>query len=330
MLPPPEKPAAVSVVPAARPTALVDRVVLGDARSEQSHKLQAAQSDTTRGALGEPARKLLPGGGLPWEGGKVSITIKVDPAQQTYVTARFWGDEPNENYLLLFCQGKQVGYRHLGDVDVLALPDEEPRYNGRFYYVTTPLPREMTQGKHDETAGAVAIKNGQEILLVSLYWRAGFGVNCLARTHYLTPRYQQVAVVREEVKHDASGQTYKRRDWIKFGFGNGGTHIRYPADLHQAYAGEVLPIARMPAGVKFKPGDSKYFAGMGEFYGLRYGRYLIGMKTTQGKSFELQVPQDAGTVKDLASSPANVVAGSILKVGPRSTVILYMDGVTGR
>jgi hypothetical protein len=32
---------------------------------------------------------------------------------------------------------------------------------------------------HDEDAGVVAIKHGQEILYVSLYWRAGFAVNFL-------------------------------------------------------------------------------------------------------------------------------------------------------
>ena len=46
-----------------------------------------------------------------------------------------------------FAKGKRVGYRFLGDVDVLALPDDEPRYSKRFYYSTTPLPRALTKGK---------------------------------------------------------------------------------------------------------------------------------------------------------------------------------------
>src|SRR3954468_6369818 len=130
-------------------TPLVDDFVLGDQAAETRHQLKAEQSELVAGALGLPSRRLLPGGAQPWEGGRLSFTMKVDPARQNYLTARFWGDEVNANLLVLFCEGKQVGYRHLGDIDVLALPDDEPRYNGRFYYATTPLPRTLTAGKQE-------------------------------------------------------------------------------------------------------------------------------------------------------------------------------------
>ena len=130
-----------------RSTTLLDELLPGDAESERGHALVAAQSEVTEGALGQKGRRLLPGGPQPWEGGTFSFTMKVSPHEQTYLTARFWGDEGDDNYLILFCEGKQVGYRHLGDIDVLALPDQEPRYNGRFYYVTTPLPSNLTEGK---------------------------------------------------------------------------------------------------------------------------------------------------------------------------------------
>jgi hypothetical protein len=739
------------------PTPLLDRVALGDPQSERAHGLTETASRVDRGALGEPARQLLPGGRSAWEGGTLMLSMKVDLQRQTYVTARFWGSEVNENYLFLFCDGKQVGYRHLGDVDVLALPEEAPRYNGRFYYVTTPLPLAMTHGKGtvqlevratgplsaysgtfdkyqkpmvtpsqdvyrlythadgaftppaderqgtapvataraepgpeviaavqervntsidgllaarkplnqmqvqflgrayfvpwthahsspkavtqvvagvdelyrrwrqnpddlwndkatwnpgwfavgpgadavrlmagplgpaldqpldgqprraawsalfqagrdwlrvnrrwltnqamftdsnlylcdravaaidpdhalpaakasdylyqcvglvpwlgpdtprgperpfgnaffevtdkgltrergysgsygevgvegamdvynatripggqgdpklraqlakmvrarapfrypmldedghpamrletvvgwrdthvpgevayaqrgafgmtaaaatldpdvvgyaqqmladhqffsvlarvltdnrfrtttslldvpddyrtiraqpptgrrlplswdqpdgvhaDEEDGVVAIKNGTEILYASLYWRAGYGVNFLARTHYLTPNYEQTAVVREEATFEPSGQVYRRPDWINFGFGNGGTNIRYPADLHQASAGEELPIAKPPPGVRIKAGDESHFAGKAEFYVLRFGRYLIAMNTTADQSFPLTVQGAAGPAMDLGAR-LSVPAGSVLRVGPRSTVVLY-------
>ena len=41
--------------------------------------------------------------------------------------------------------------------------------------------------------------------------------------------------------------------------------------MHSAHAGEKLPIAKIPAGVKFKPGDERVYAGKAEFYTLRYG-----------------------------------------------------------
>jgi len=135
---------------ASQPTALLDDLILGNPASETAHHGVVEKSEVlTAGALGASARRLLPGGAQPWEGGHLAFTMKVDPAKPNYLTARFWGDEINENYLILFCEGKQVGYRHLGDIDVLALPDEEPRYNGRFYYATTPLPRALTAGKSE-------------------------------------------------------------------------------------------------------------------------------------------------------------------------------------
>jgi hypothetical protein len=142
---PPAAPAASSA--AARPAPPVDSLTLGDPAAEAAHGLDADRSDVVTGGLGQPARRLLPGGSPPWAGGRIQFTLKVDPGRQTYLTARFWGDEANPNFLVLFCEGKQVGYRHLGDLDVLALPDDDPRYNGRFYYVTTPLPAALTAGK---------------------------------------------------------------------------------------------------------------------------------------------------------------------------------------
>lgn len=132
---------------AATPTPLLDVLTPGDAASEERHQLADAQSEVIKGALDQPARRLLPGGAQPWEGGSLRFTMKVDPKQTNYLTARFSGDEINENFLILLCEGKQVGYRHLGDIDVLALPDDEPRYPGRFYYATTPLPTALTAGK---------------------------------------------------------------------------------------------------------------------------------------------------------------------------------------
>lgn len=740
-------------------TPLVDDLVLGDAAAESAHELKADKSEVVRGALEQPARRLLPGGTPAWEGGRLSFTMKVDPAQPNYLTARFWGGEVNPNLLILFCEGKQVGYRHLGDIDVLALPDDEPRYNGRFYYATTPLPRALTKGKTevkleirsngpvwgyartfeqfqkpmttpsraiyrlathtdgcfvppadekqgevpketvrtepgeevleavkkrvngtldgllksrrplnqmqaqllakayfvkwtvafqnpkaveqvtrsaddryaawkkdpaavwhdvatwnpdwfglgpiadavrllaqplapsldakidgdktrraawsemlcasrdwlrthrrwytnqtlfvdtnlyrshravaaidpasawpaeqaqrylyealglapwlgadtdsgsekqwganyfqitdkglsrelgyvggygeilgqmvdafdatrepgqpgdpkikaqiaklqrarlffrypmldeeghramrletgvgwrdthfpgpvayaqraalDETAiyaaavtldppavgaaqqmfadnqffasiaelvrdrrlradfgllsvpddyetiraqpagaprmpmswdqpdtvfadeedGVVAIKHGAEMLYVSLYWRSRMGINGLARTHYLTPHYQQVAVVYEDVKFEPSGKTWKRPNWTNFGFGNGG--LRYPVKLESALTGEELPIPKFPPGVPFDPRKEIVFAGRADFYQLRYGPYLIGMNTTKDKTFEMASPAGVKEAPDLVAR-TSVTLDAPLKVGPRSTVVLFL------
>jgi hypothetical protein len=740
-------------------TPLTDDLVLGLNASETAHQVKAENSEVIGGALGQPARRLLAGGAQPWEGGRLSFTMKVDPARPNYLTARFWGDEVNPNLLILFCDGKQIGYRHLGDIDVLALPDDEPRYNGRFYYVTTPLPRALTAGKTevkleirstgpvwgyaktfeqyqqpmtkpsralyrlathtdgcftpanndaqgeppkdsvrtepgeevlaavkqrvnatlegllksrrpvnqmqaqflakaysvkwttafqnpkaveqvmrcaderygawkkdaagvwhdaatwnpdwfglgpiadavrllakplepaldtkldgektrraawsemfcasrdwlrthrrwytnqtlfadtniyrshrgmaaidpshawpearakhylyealglapwlgsdteggsnkkwggnyfqitdkglsrelgyvggygeilgqmvdaynaardpgqegdaaiktrvakvqrarlffrypmqdeegyramrletgvgwrdthfpgpvtyaersgldetpiyaaavtldppavgaaqqmfadhqffdsikhlldqrqlradfglltvpddyetllaqpanshglpmaweqpdcvfaDEEDGVVAIKHGAEILYASLYWRSRLGINGLARIHYLTQRYQQVAVMYEDVKFDPSGRTYKRPNWTNFGFGNGGFH--YPDKLDSAHAGEELPIPKIPGDVEAKPGEENPFLGRADFYQLRYGPYLIAMNTTKEKTFELAPPPGVKQATDLMTKGA-ITFGAPVKIGPRSTKVLMI------
>jgi hypothetical protein len=169
----------------------------------------------------------------------------------------------------------------------------------------------------DEEDGVVAIKNGNEILYVSLYWRARNAINFLARVHYVTPRFDRIAVVRQETVFEPSGEFYTRPDWINMGFGNGG--VKYPGNLHSAHAGEKLPIAKVPDGIAFKPGAENVYAGKGEFYTLRYGPYLIDMNTTKNKTFELRAPEGA---KELTT-------GHTGNVGPRSTVVFYLREAAG-
>ncbi len=171
----------------------------------------------------------------------------------------------------------------------------------------------------DEEDGVVAVKHGDELLYVSLYWRARHAVNFLARVHFTTPTVDRIAVVQEEAEFEPSGLNYTRPDWTNFGFGGGGP--RYPAELHSAHAGEVLPIAKLPEGVRFKPGDESVYAGKASFYTLRYGPYLIGMNTTKDKTFEMKIPANANAPRELMSSRP-VLPGAVLNVSPRSTVVV--------
>ncbi len=175
----------------------------------------------------------------------------------------------------------------------------------------------------DEEDGVVALKRGDETLYVSLYWRARSAVNFLARIHHLTPRCDRIAVVRQETLFEPSGETWKRPDWTNFGFANGGHH--YPGDLHSALTGEELPIAKIPDGVAFKPGQENIYAGRGTFYRLAYGDYLIGMNMGAKEPQRLTWPAAVTQAKDL-------VSGRMLKpdaqggvvVPPRSTVVLLI------
>lgn len=135
--------------PADQPAAVVDDILFGDGLSEQNHGLKAEESETFRGGLDQPARKLLPGGSHPWEGGTLEWTMKIDPEAQNYVTVKLWGSDQGQasGRLVLFANGLQVGYRNQEDYDILNQCDEEPLAPGRFVYVTLPLPPKLTLGK---------------------------------------------------------------------------------------------------------------------------------------------------------------------------------------
>lgn len=126
---------------------LVDTLVFGNDASESTHELSADLSDAKAGGLGESSRRLLPGGALPWQGGVLKFIVKIDPGQQNYFTIRLWGDDVNHNHMTLHVEGKQVGYRHLGDIETLDIGTDAPAYPGRFYYRTCPLPLDLTKGK---------------------------------------------------------------------------------------------------------------------------------------------------------------------------------------
>ena len=135
-------------------SSIVDTISFGNAPSEVSHEFKDDGSKIIEGGLGEPARELNPPSAdarFNWSGGNVSFNLKVDPARQNFVTARFWGSDTSASRLILFCEGRQIGYRHLGDIDILDFGDDsgEPGYNDRFFYNTMPLPLAMTRGKSE-------------------------------------------------------------------------------------------------------------------------------------------------------------------------------------
>jgi len=131
--------------------AIVDSVSFGDVGSEGAHRFAGERSEIVKGGVGETARRLLAPATNYWEGGRLAVSIAVDPAKQNYATAKFWGSDATRGMLLFFCDGKQIGYRHLGDIDYLDSSVGEPAFLGRFFYTTTPLPLELTRGETNLT-----------------------------------------------------------------------------------------------------------------------------------------------------------------------------------
>jgi len=127
----------------------LDMISFGDAGSEQGHNLTQVRSEVFRGGLGDPARRLLPLEPVSYNGGSVSFNLNVDPERQNYFTVKLWGSDKGASHgrLILFLDGKQAGYRHEGDYDVLNQCDDEAIFQGRFLYQTLPLPPMLTRGK---------------------------------------------------------------------------------------------------------------------------------------------------------------------------------------
>jgi hypothetical protein len=255
---------------------------------------------------------------VSWDGSALYAAVTtLDPKSIGYAQQMF---NDNQFFKSLQERMKESGLRVT--VGLLGVPDQYETLKAQ-PASTHRLP--MTHGQSDfvftdEENGVVAFKRGQDIFYASLYWRARNAINFLARIHYITPQYDRIAVVRQETEFEPGGMVYKRPDWTNFGFGNGG--LRYPGDLHSAHAGEELPIAKIPDGIKFRPGDENVYAGKGSFYTLRYGDYLIGMNCTASKTYELKIPDDYKQASDLVSGE-KIQTDKAISVAPLSTVVLY-------
>jgi len=110
----------------------------------------------------------------------------------------------------------------------------------------------MTKGQPnyvfaDPGAGVIAIKQDEHILYCSLYWRARYAVNNLARVHHITPdsgAFYTVPDRTDQIFSHKFDDDYKK------------------AGLHLADAGLRQPIAKVPSAEKdFRPGKENIHAG---------------------------------------------------------------------
>ena len=96
---------------------------------------------------------------------------------------------------------------------------------------------------------------------------------------------------------------------MNFGFGNGG--LRSPGNRHSAHTGEKLPIAKIPAGLDFKPGQDSIHAGQAGFSQLRYGPCLRACTGSLDFTAEAQRTQSHGIPKSLCGSLQNLCASAV-------------------
>lgn len=256
-----------------------------------------------------------------WEASALQVPLATgDPVLIAYAQQML---ADNQYYASVQRRAQDTGFRVTAGL--LATPAEAEAIRA---LPPSPHRLPMSEGQADlvfadTENGVLAVKDGDTILYVSLYWRARHAVNFLARVHHITPRFDRIAVVRQETEFEPSGMTYERPDWTDFGFAHGGH--RYPGEFHSAHAGEALPIARIPEGVAFRPGDESVYAGRGSFYTLTYGPYLIGMNCTRDRTFPLRPPDGApAKARDLASG-RRVRLDQAVVVPPDTTVVLRLD-----
>jgi hypothetical protein len=190
----------------------------------------------------------------------------------------------------------------------------------------------------DETSGVVALKHGQDLLYVSLYFRARQAVNSIARIHHLTPTTQRSASIREQSIVTAAG-AYPVPNWVCWDYAiddpsavgviaGGGFPPPGPA-LTQALSGESWPIATLPSDVKSPSvgvdefGVESVLVGKAPYYRCAYGPYLIVMNTSSDKSYTFRT-EGVGTASYLTDGGRTVRLGSEILVRPLSTAVLYL------
>ena len=138
----------IASTPASTGPGVVDVLQFGDATSEKAHRFEGNDTQGVTGALGEPARVSLPKTPIDYYGGDLSFNMKVDPVKQNYFTLKFWGSDVNGGQkALLYINGEQLGYRHLGDYEALNHGTDVPSFRGRFFYYTDILPLALTRGQ---------------------------------------------------------------------------------------------------------------------------------------------------------------------------------------
>jgi hypothetical protein len=191
---------------------------------------------------------------------------------------------------------------------------------------TTRLP--MSKGQPDfvfadTEDGVIAVKNGNEILYASLYWRASCGVNRLARVHYMTPQSDRVATFYERIDFVPSGRTCVRGTSAHVSSGPI-PDVRYPDDVDPALAGEALPVSKGPDDAHFEKSRFDPFAGRGDYYEAIYGRYLLAMNAGSGKAVELKLPAGRGALTDLVTKSVIPAGTRTLSIKPGQTVVIHM------
>ena len=176
----------------------------------------------------------------------------------------------------------------------------------------------------DEENAVIAMKHGDRRLFVNFYYRQERGVSGSTRILETGPDGMRVATVLSEFEVDGTGDFWQRPDHIDF-LRTGG--IAPPGEtIHQAWAGEKLPIAKRPPDARLPAyGNWGPFVGKAAFYHLRYGDYLFAVNTTTDSVRRLTFPSGIASATDLVTG-RTTDPSKPLEVPPLTTVVLHLRG----
>ena len=181
------------------------------------------------------------------------------------------------------------------------------------------LPIEEGKGDYawaDEGNAVYMIRHDEEFIWGGFYLPPAHGINTRSRLRHITPRSDRVVDVKHDARAQHSGEFYKVKASLEEGH-------------KSVVSGRRLVVPSPPPGTEW---PSRMFRkGRAWFYQLHYGDYLIGMNTTSKDSYQasvyrLRVPEEhrGKTVTDLVSGRQVDLSRPVV-VGPRSTMVLYLD-----
>ncbi|EOR93924.1 hypothetical protein ADIARSV_2917 [Arcticibacter svalbardensis MN12-7] len=212
--------------------------------------------------------------------------------------------------------------------ELSSLMDAPQAYAKVMAQAPQPARLPMTPGQPDfvfadPQDGVLALKNGNNVMYVSLYWRARYAINNLARVHYLGPDFERDATIHIHTEFNNSGLLYTLPDLTDAPFSKGREKDYKDVGMYLAVAGQQQPIAKVPADqTDYEPGKENIFAGKGNFYTMQYGPYLIAMNCTKDKSYSLKIPTKFKGSKDLVE--AKSIKTDNITIKPMQTVVLFV------
>ena len=176
----------------------------------------------------------------------------------------------------------------------------------------------------DPDNGVFIVKNGTDLLYATVYWRAWFGINNMARVHLIQPDYHRSATIFQYSVYDNSGLLYTTPDWLNEGHGGAGFSPPSGGPTTNAWRGIQLPIAAAPSGApQPAAGTESPFSGRALFYTGQYGAYQYGMNSSSSNTYTMTVN---GAGVNLANGAA-VAEGTVMEIGPLSCCVIYISAM---